>query len=158
MAAVESTSNVVIVSKLLSFAALSVTVIEQSEYVPSLNELKVMVLSPESADLVLEEQGPSNAIDPDSVDENVWFGVLSLVGVVTAVTSAITGAVLSTLKNGSSLPQELMIMATLGISKMGKTLFIFFSTLKYYKNKARLRSLLFLMIYTNCQDLDYKIL
>ena len=69
--AVESTRNEVNVSKLLSFAALSVTVIAQSEYVPSLNELKVMVLSPESAEVVLEEQEPSNDIDPDSVDENV---------------------------------------------------------------------------------------
>ena len=68
---VESTSNVEIVSKLLSFAALSETVIAQSEYVPSLNELKVMVLTPESADFVLEEQGPTNAIDPASSDENV---------------------------------------------------------------------------------------
>ena len=71
MDAVESTKNEVIVSKLLSFAALSVTVIAQFEYVPSLNELKVMVLSPESAEVVLEEQEPSNDIDPDSVDENV---------------------------------------------------------------------------------------
>jgi hypothetical protein len=53
-----------------------------------------------------------------------------LVGVVTAVTSAITGAVLSTSKNGSSLPQEFMIMAILGISKMKKPLFILFPTLK----------------------------
>jgi hypothetical protein len=68
---VESTKNEVNVSKLLSFAALSETVIAQSEYVPSLNELKVMVLTPESADFVLEEQGPTNAIDPASSDENV---------------------------------------------------------------------------------------
>ena len=71
MDAVESTKNEVIVSKLLSFAALSVTVIVQSEYVPSLKELKVMLLSPESADFVLEEQEPPYDIVPYSVDENV---------------------------------------------------------------------------------------
>ena len=56
--------------------------------------------------------------------------MLSLFGVVTAVTSAITGAVLSTVKNGSSLPQELMIMAIVGIRKMENPLFIFFSAHK----------------------------
>ena len=71
VAAVESTRNEVNVIKLLSFAALSVTVIAQSEYVPSLNELKVMVLSPGSADFELEEHGPLYEIDPDSVDEKV---------------------------------------------------------------------------------------
>ena len=69
--AVESTINEVIVSKLLSFPALSVTVSAQFEYVPSLNGPKVMVLSPELADFVLEEQEPSNDIDPASSDENV---------------------------------------------------------------------------------------
>ena len=69
--AVESTRNEVNVSKLLSLAALSVTVIAQSEYVPSLKEFKVIVLVPSAAEVVLEEQGPSNAIDPDSVEENV---------------------------------------------------------------------------------------
>ena len=56
--------------------------------------------------------------------------MLSLFGVVTAVTSAITGAVLSTVKNGSSLPQELMIMVILGNRKIKKALFIFFSAHK----------------------------
>ena len=56
--------------------------------------------------------------------------MLSLVGVVTAVTSAITGAVLSTLKNGSSLPHELMMKARLGIRKMKKNRFISFSAEK----------------------------
>ena len=69
--AVESTINEVIVSKLLSFQALSVTVKAQSENVPSLNGPKVMVLCPELADFVLEEQGPTNAIVPASSDENV---------------------------------------------------------------------------------------
>ena len=57
--------------------------------------------------------------------------MLSLVGVVTAVTSAITGAVLSTSKNGSSLPQELMKMGIQGITKMEKILFIIYPNLKF---------------------------
>ena len=57
--------------ELLSFAAVSETVIAQSEYVPSLNEFKVMVLSPEETEVMLEEQEPSKYRDPDSVDENV---------------------------------------------------------------------------------------
>ena len=69
--AVESTSKVVIVSVLLKFAVESLTSIVQSEYMPSLNEFIVMVLSPESADFVLEEQEPPYDIVPDSVDENV---------------------------------------------------------------------------------------
>ena len=56
--AVESTRNEVNVSKLLSFAALSVTVIAQSEYVPSLKVMKVMLLFPEISELVLERQEP----------------------------------------------------------------------------------------------------
>ena len=71
VAAVESIVNEVNVMALLSFAAESETVISQSEYVPSLNEFKVMVLSPEETEVVLEEQEPSNDIDPDSGDENV---------------------------------------------------------------------------------------
>ena len=55
---VVSTENDVIVSELLAFPAESVTVIVQSEYVPSLKETKVMVLFPLVADVVLEEQEP----------------------------------------------------------------------------------------------------
>ena len=69
--AVESTTKVVIVSKILSFPAVSVTVIMQSEYVPSLKVLKVMVLFPETAEVVLEEQEPPYVIVPSSSDENV---------------------------------------------------------------------------------------
>ena len=57
--------------ELLSFAAVSETDISQSEYVPSLNEFKVMVLSPEETEVVLEEHDPSKYRYPDSVDENV---------------------------------------------------------------------------------------
>ena len=71
MDAVESTINEVIVSKLLSFPALSVTVNAQSENVPSLNGPKVMVLCPELADFVFEEQEPPYVIVPYSSDENV---------------------------------------------------------------------------------------
>ena len=58
VAAVESTMNDVIVSELLTFPAESVTLIVQSEYVPSLKETKVIVLLPEIAEVVLEEQEP----------------------------------------------------------------------------------------------------
>ena len=55
---VASTRNEVNVSKLLSFSASSVTVIVQSEYVPSLKVMKVMLLLPETAEVVLERQEP----------------------------------------------------------------------------------------------------
>ena len=54
--AVESTMNDVIVSELLTFPEESVTIIVQFEYVPSLKETKVMVLFPDVAEVVLEEQ------------------------------------------------------------------------------------------------------
>ena len=68
---VASTKNEVIVSKLLSFPASSETVIVQSEYVPSLKVLNMMVLCPETAEVVLEEQEPLYVIVPASVDTNV---------------------------------------------------------------------------------------
>ena len=82
--------------------------------------------------------------------------MLSLVGFVTAVISAITGAVLSTSKNGSSLPQELMIMAILGIRKMEKNLFIFFSAPKMLQKYSEFEKLSYLLIYSNCQELMTK--
>ena len=48
-----------------------VTVIVQSEYVPSLRELKVMVLSPGNAEVALEEHEPPYVIVPASLVENV---------------------------------------------------------------------------------------
>ena len=48
-----------------------VTVIVQSEYVPSLRELKVMVLSPGIAEVALEEHEPPYVIVPASLVENV---------------------------------------------------------------------------------------
>ena len=53
-----TTVNEVIVKELLTFPAESVTVIVQSEYVPSLNVFRVIVLFPATAIVVLEEQGP----------------------------------------------------------------------------------------------------
>ena len=48
-----------------------VTVIVQSEYVPSLREFKVMVLFPGVAEVVLEEHEPPYVIVPASLVENV---------------------------------------------------------------------------------------
>ena len=54
----------VIVRILLAFPAESVTVIVQSEYVPSFKESKVMILFPEVADVVLEVQDPPYVMVP----------------------------------------------------------------------------------------------
>ena len=62
--AVVSTVKGVIVRVLLAFPAESVTVIVQSEYVPSFKETKVMVLFPEGADVVLEVQDPPYVMVP----------------------------------------------------------------------------------------------
>ena len=69
--AVESITNDVIVIELLDLPAESVTVIVQSEYVPSLKELRVIILFPITTDVVLEEQDPPYVIVPDSLEENV---------------------------------------------------------------------------------------
>ena len=118
-----------------------------------------MVLSPEETEVVLEEQGPSKYSDPDSVDENVYSGVLSLEGVVTAVTSAITGAVLSTSKNGeSSEPQELTTSAILEIRKNNKILCIFYPKNKCKKQQTQFRKKISLnMIFNHYQDFLTKI-
>ena len=63
--------NDVIVCELLTFPVEPVTVIVQSEYVPSLNVLSVIVLSPATAVVVLEEQEPPYVIVPASEDEKV---------------------------------------------------------------------------------------
>ena len=62
--AVDSTVKEVIASVLLTFPAESVTLIVQSEYVPSLKETKVIVLLPDVADVVLEEQEPPYVMVP----------------------------------------------------------------------------------------------
>ena len=56
---VVSTEKVDIVSELLTIPAVLVTVIVQSVYVPSIKEFKVIVLFPEIAEVVLEEQEPA---------------------------------------------------------------------------------------------------
>ena len=66
-----TTVNVVIVKELLTFPSESVTVIVQSEYVPSLNVFRVIVLFPATAIVVLEEQVPPYVMVPASVDEKV---------------------------------------------------------------------------------------
>jgi len=67
-----ATVNEVIVRELLTFPAESVTVIVQFEYVPSLKEIKVMVvLFPLVADVVPDEQEPPYVIVPASSDEKV---------------------------------------------------------------------------------------
>ena len=68
---VVSTTNELIVKELLAFPTESVTVIVQSEYVPSFKETKVMVLFPLVADVVPDEQEPPKVIVPASVDEKV---------------------------------------------------------------------------------------
>ena len=66
-----TTVNEVIVKELLTFPSESVTVIVQSENVPSLNVFRVIVLFPATAIVVLEEQGPPYVMVPASVDEKV---------------------------------------------------------------------------------------
>ena len=66
-----TTVNEVIVKELLIFPSESVTVIVQSEYVPSLNVFRVIVLFPAIAIVVLEEQEPPYVMVPASVDEKV---------------------------------------------------------------------------------------
>ena len=65
------TENEVILRELLIFPSESVTVIVQSEYVPSLNVSRVIVLFPATAIVVLEEQEPPYEIVPAFVDEKV---------------------------------------------------------------------------------------
>ena len=77
VAAVEFTMNDVIVREPLKFFSefslliILVTVIVQSAYVPSLRELKVIVLFPVVADVVLEEQEPPYVMVHATEDENV---------------------------------------------------------------------------------------
>ena len=59
------------ISNVSLFPALSVTVIVQFEYVPLLKVFRVIVLIPEIAIVVLEEQEPPYVMVPASVDEKV---------------------------------------------------------------------------------------
>ena len=66
-----ATVNEVIARASLALPEASVTVIVQSEYVPSLKVSRVIVLFPATAIVVLEEQGPPYVIVPAFVDEKV---------------------------------------------------------------------------------------
>ena len=59
----------------------------------------MIVLVPAITEVVLEEQEPPYVIVPASEDENVKSGVVLLVEVVTAVTSASVAAVESTIND-----------------------------------------------------------
>jgi chorismate mutase len=89
------------------FPAASVTFIVQFVYVPSTSVLKVIVLFPEVADVVAEEQEPPYVIVPASVVENVTIGVVLLDGVGTAVTIDTVGAVVSITKVGTERTEEI---------------------------------------------------
>ena len=69
----------------------------------------MIVLLPEIADVVLEEQEPPYVIVPASEDENVKFGVVSFVGVVIAVTRESIGAVSSADVNPFEVVYEFLI-------------------------------------------------
>jgi hypothetical protein len=58
------------------FPAASLTRIVQVEYVPAANVFNVIVLFPDVADVVAEEQAPPYVIVPASVVENVYDGVV----------------------------------------------------------------------------------
>jgi hypothetical protein len=69
--AVVSTVKEVIVRELFKSNFWLVTVMVQSEYVPSLNEAKVIVLFPLIAEVVLEEHEPPYEFTPSIVEEKV---------------------------------------------------------------------------------------
>ena len=93
--AVVSITNIGMLNTDEIFPAASVTVIVQSEYVPATSAENVIVLFPDVADVVADEQEPPYVIVPASVVENVTIGVVLLVGVETGVTIASVGAVVS---------------------------------------------------------------
>ena len=66
---------------------------------------------------------------PASLELNVYAGVVSVAGVVTAVTSAITGAVVSVVVDALSslLLQEMTVRLKRDMRIMYKIFFIFFS-------------------------------
>jgi len=68
---VASTLKEVIDKVLLTFPSESVTRIVQSEYVPSLKEVSVIVFVPLAADVVDDEQEPPYVMVPALVDEKV---------------------------------------------------------------------------------------
>jgi hypothetical protein len=97
---VVSMTNVGTVSAEERFPAASVTRIVHVAYVPCANVLNVIVLFPDVADVVAEEQEPPYVIVPASVELNVYDGVVFFVGVGTGVIVARVGAVVSTINDG----------------------------------------------------------
>ena len=85
---------------LLVLLTLSVTLMVQLLWVPSASALKVIVLSPatEILSLLLLLQSPPYVIVPASSELKVYAGVVTLVGVGTAVTWAKVGALVSIVK------------------------------------------------------------
>ena len=77
------------------FPAESVTVSLQDPYVPSARVLSTMVVLPERAEVVTEEQAPEQVMVPGLVEEKVYDGVVLLAGVVTGVTVERTAGVKS---------------------------------------------------------------
>ena len=95
------------VTSLLSLLALSVTLILQSVYVPSLKLFNVIVVSPLTAFVVAVPQLPDIDIVPASFDVRTKPGVLSFVGVGICVLIVIIGGVVS-----DSLPKEVTTTGT----------------------------------------------
>ena len=93
--AVVSITKVLTVSALLGLLAMSVTVILQSLWDPSGRALKVIVLLEAVAAVVELLQSPEYVMVPASFELKMYLGVVSLPGVVTAVTSATVGPVVS---------------------------------------------------------------
>ena len=69
--AVVSTTNVFTLNVLLALPAESVTVMVQLLQVPATRALKLTVLLPDVAEVVLEEQEPPYVMVPDSSEEKV---------------------------------------------------------------------------------------
>ena len=96
-----------------------------------------MALLPDEAEVVELVQIPTYVMVPDSVELKVYAGVVSLVGVVTAVTSPRVGAVVSVVvvvvvsslvvdaPSSLLLAQEMMVRLKRDMKIMYKTLFIF---------------------------------
>ena len=113
--AVVSMTNVGIDKTAERFPAASRTRIVQVEYVPAASVLKVIVLFPDVADVVAEEQEPPYTIVPASVDENVYDGVVFFVGVGTGVTVASVGAVVSIVNDGILKTDEIFPAASITV-------------------------------------------
>ncbi len=70
----------------------------------------MIALLPDEADVVELVQLPPYVMVPASVELNVYAGVVSVVGVVTAVTSASIGAVVSVVVDSFRLSSSLFLL------------------------------------------------